>query len=188
MHPNDPKYPTAAHCVEKIPASWKLTRVRLGEWDLNKTIDCFPDNDDDCAPQAQDIGVAKAIVNPNYKKRSMNTHNDIALLRLKSKAVLDHFVAPICLPLDPSLWSTMDYTGHTFEVSGWGMPDSRACWLYLSHFSIPGKTENSTKSLIKLKVDLPFFPEDECQEQYQLQSRVIYENQVHQTFYCQRRL
>lgn len=119
------------------------------------------------------------MVHPLYNKRKMDTHNDIALLRMKANAQKTDYVEPICLPLDPSLWSTKDYTEDVFEVSGWGRPDSRECSVYSLYFSIAGKTETSAKSSIKLKVALPFFPSEACQEQYQAQNRIINDNQVH---------
>lgn len=122
-------YFPAAHCINKIPGSWQLTTVRLGEWDLNKEIDCYPgevSTEGECAPKPQDIKVAKTIVHKDYNKRASNARNDIALLLLKTKAVFHNFVQPICLPLDPSLWDTMDYTGHSFEASGWGGHDSQS--------------------------------------------------------------
>jgi hypothetical protein len=54
-----------------------------------------------------------------YRKQSRDQLYDIALLRLAKKIKFNDFVQPICLPLDPSLMEK-DYTGHTFDVAGWG--------------------------------------------------------------------
>lgn len=52
--------------------------------------------------------------------------------------------------------------------------------LYLLYFSfISGKSETHSKSPIKLKVDLPFFPFEDCQELYLPQNKKIDETQVH---------
>jgi hypothetical protein len=103
----------AAHCVKKISREWELTSVRIGERNLETDIDCSPDDKNFCAPRFIDNKVVEKKVHPNYRYQ----HYDIALLRLAKKVVFNKFVAPICLPLDPSLWS-IDYTGHTFDVAG----------------------------------------------------------------------
>lgn len=110
---------TAAHCVLKIPETWVLSKVRLGEWDLNEEPDCFNGTKTACAPKVQDIAVAENIVHTNYDRRSSDTRNDIALLRLKKRVIENKYVKPICLPLERSLMG-FDYTGKNFVVSGWG--------------------------------------------------------------------
>lgn len=105
----------AAHCLRKI--SEKLISVRLGETNVKTYIDCSEDDDDFCGPPAIDINVVDTKYHENYRRDSRNQHFDIALLRLAEDVVYSNFVNPICLPLDPVLW-TKDYTDHTFVVAG----------------------------------------------------------------------
>lgn len=56
--------------------------VRLGEWDLNRHIDCDLDL---CAPPAQDIIIQEKIAHENYIPQLRSQYYDIALLRLARK-------------------------------------------------------------------------------------------------------
>lgn len=106
---------SAAHCVKKIAHGVKS--VRLGEWDIEEKKDCSPDDSAFCASQPVDNLVVDSIVYPDYRQISVSQHFDIALLRLAKRVIYNDFIKPICLPLDPSLW-TKDYAGHTFDVAG----------------------------------------------------------------------
>lgn len=66
-----------------------------------------------------DSNIIEIIVHPKYRRVSTNKYNDIALLQMAKKVKFTDFVSPICLPLDPSL-RTLNFTGHTFDVAGWG--------------------------------------------------------------------
>lgn len=92
--------------------------MRLGEYDIRTEIDCSPDDAEYCNFKPVDNSVVESIVYHDYREKSLNQHFDIALLRLASKVQYNEFIQPICLPLDPSLW-TKDYDGHTLEVTGW---------------------------------------------------------------------
>lgn len=61
----------------------------------------------------QRIRVSSVINHPNYNSNTMD--NDIALLKLSTKATLNAQVKPACMP-DPS----EDYTSDEGIVSGWG--------------------------------------------------------------------
>lgn len=61
--------------------------VRLGEHDINKEIDCHPQNPDDCAPRVQDFAVEEVIPHPGYS--STKLENDIGLLRIRGTANMD---------------------------------------------------------------------------------------------------
>ncbi|XP_059610642.1 serine protease easter-like [Phlebotomus argentipes] len=123
---------TAAHCVHGVylPKSWKLIRCRLGEWNLSTDPDC---EENDCAPQPQDIPVESVMPHPDYKSRSRNQLHDIALIRLLYPATLGAFVQPICLHKE---WEPNP--GAKFYVAGWG------------------RTESAAFSNIKLKVQLSY--------------------------------
>lgn len=107
----------AAHCVKKIPSTWSLISVRIGEWDLESELDCHPDEPSHCAPAVISNPIAQIIVHSLYRQASNHQHFDIALLRLAEKVEFNDFVSPICLPLDSSL-SAKNYENHTFDVSG----------------------------------------------------------------------
>jgi hypothetical protein len=97
----------------------EIISVRLGEWNLETEKDCKPDDPTACAPKPIDIKVDEVITHASYHKSSAKSLHDIALLRLAEPVEFNDFVKPICLPLDPELW-TKDYTGYTFEAAGFG--------------------------------------------------------------------
>lgn len=107
----------AAHCVKKIPPTWSLVSVRIGEWNLESELDCDPADPSNCAPAVISNPITQKIVHPLYRQASKNQHFDITLLRLANKVEFNDFVSPICLPLDSSL-SEKNYANHTFDVSG----------------------------------------------------------------------
>lgn len=108
-----------AVCVAKIPAAWKLRSVRIGDWKLATEIDCSEQDNAFCAPPVIENNIVEAKVHTSYNGSSKNQYFDIALLKLENKVEFNDFVKPICLPLDPPLW-TKDYTNHTFVATGWG--------------------------------------------------------------------
>lgn len=113
----------AAHCVKKIPPSWNLVSVIIGEWDTDTAIDCDPDDEKACAPPVIRNRIIEMIVHENYKPKSRDQHYDIAMLRLEDKIEFNDFVEPICMPIDFAQW-TQVFTGQTFTVAG----------LYAKHF------------------------------------------------------
>jgi len=152
---NDRYVLTAAHC-EKAQAirdrGWRISSVRLGEWDTNSERDCKGENEedkkeiDDCADPPLNIAVEETIVNENYDPIS-NAH-DIALLRLsRSVGSYTDFIRPICLPKSETL-RTLDYEGIKLDVAGWG------------------KTENVDFSNFKLKVNVNGWSLERCNKAY----------------------
>ncbi|XP_026315081.1 CLIP domain-containing serine protease 2-like isoform X2 [Hyposmocoma kahamanoa] len=149
---------TAAHCVkgDELPTNWKLSQVRLGEWNTSSTNDCLAD---DCAGPVQDIPVEQIIPHEDYDPKDANQHNDIALLRLAQNARITDFVKPICLPLSSEL-KRSSFEGLTMEVAGWG------------------RTESRTESNVKLKVRVPVVSRSECAKVFNRVSREITNKQM----------
>ncbi|KAG5671084.1 hypothetical protein PVAND_001298 [Polypedilum vanderplanki] len=144
---NDRYVLTAAHCDRKVPKSWKLFQVRLGDWDTRTNPDCRNDiNGMVCNDPYVEVPVAQIIVHEHYNPDAKNQPNDIALLRLQNSIRYTDFIKPICLP-EPSL-RTIDWTGHNLEVAGFG------------------KTEYENSSPLKLKVGVDAYSADDCQRVY----------------------
>lgn len=146
----------AAHCVHpRILTSrkWKISGVRLGEWNLQTNPDCGEGTREDyiCAPSHIDVGITQTIIHENYNQQN---HNDIALLKLVRQVEFTKFVKPICLPMS-QLFNTDSLN---FIVTGFG------------------KTESRSSSQIKLKTDVSGFKNDECEKTYE--KRKIIESQL----------
>ena len=147
---------TAAHCQRKIPKDWKLSKVRLGEWDLRTNPDC---EDDFCNEPYVDVPVAEIIVHPEYHSISVAQYHDIAILKLANKVEFNNWIKPICLPIDSRVRS-MDFTSHSLEVAGYGL------------------TENNVTSPVKMKVELEGRTQAECQLMYRKVNVRIFEKHV----------
>jgi len=146
---------TASHCVNGVglPTDWKISAVRLGEWDTTTNPDCEMDvrGEKDCAPEHIDVPVESVVPHPQYNPKSKNQINDIALLRLKHNVVFSDFVRPICLPLNSNLRSAT-FDGIFMDVAGWG------------------KTEKVSASTRKLKAGVEGYTLDECSAVYNSQN------------------
>ncbi|XP_037818581.1 serine protease easter-like [Lucilia sericata] len=154
---------TASHCVngKAIPTDWRLTGVRLGEWDTTTNPDCEIDvrGERDCAPEHLDIRVEQAIPHPQYNPSSRNQVNDIALLRLERSISYTDFVRPICLPINSNL-RTAAFDGIVMDVAGWG------------------KTEKESVSNLKLKASVEGYSIDECRSVYMRQNIILEDTQI----------
>lgn len=144
-----------------MPATWKLNSVRLGEWDTTTTEDCDDSftNERVCSDPYVDITVEKQIVHEDYQPNSKNQHHDIALLRLSRNVRYTEFIRPVCLPWGSNLIN-MDLSGTAMEVSGWG------------------KTETSSTSTKKLKVNINAYSNSKCQGVYTPSNIQIIDSQV----------
>ncbi|XP_024938860.1 uncharacterized protein LOC107265735 [Cephus cinctus] len=107
---------TAAHCVANLPASYRVSRIRLGEHNTVTNPDC---ENDYCGEAVQDLKPVKIIVHKGYNHVPFK--NDIALIRLEKPAKFSEFVKPICMVRDELLLK--DFLGQTAEVAGWGIYD-----------------------------------------------------------------
>lgn len=144
---NDRFVITAAHCVRKVPQTWQLVQVRLGEYDTRSNPDC---NDfitgSVCNDPYVEVAVSQIIVHPEYLADAKHQPNDIALLKLQTAVRYTNYIKPVCLPA-PTL-RTLDWTGHALEVAGFG------------------KTEFVNSNPVKLKVDVDAFSTVECKNIY----------------------
>uniref|UniRef100_A0A1Y9H2L2 Peptidase S1 domain-containing protein n=1 Tax=Anopheles dirus TaxID=7168 RepID=A0A1Y9H2L2_9DIPT len=129
---------TAAHCFKER----NIAKVRLGEFDLSKPIDCDK-RGELCADPPQDIAVEQAITHEDYSSR--RKVNDIALIRLAKNAVLNDNVHPICLPVN----AAMSTKQSLYFVAGWGT------------------TENNMPSNKLLFTKLNLLPNSECKTRLQ---------------------
>ncbi|CAO1355956.1 unnamed protein product [Diamesa tonsa] len=155
---------TASHCVNGkgiVAAGYKLTAVRLGEWNLATERDC-----DDffeppyCSYPHRDIEVEESFPHEDYSPNSRNQHNDIALLRLSEKIEkFTIFIKPICLPLEETVRS-FDLTNKMMTVIGWG------------------RTMISRHSDIIQKVGLEGVDQAACQKAYLNSKRMIASSQI----------
>lgn len=139
---------TAAHCDRKVPKTWKLFQVRLGEWDTRTNPDCDEEHGERiCNDEYIEVPVSDIIVHESYVPDSRHQRHDIALLRMSRTVVYTDYIRPICLPMDINLRS-LDFTGDSLEVVGFG------------------KTENEYSSNIKLKVALDAVAQNSCVSKY----------------------
>ncbi|TDG40257.1 hypothetical protein AWZ03_013327 [Drosophila navojoa] len=152
---------TAAHCVSAIPRDWRLTGVRLGDWDTTSNPDCITGRNGktDCNDPYVDVGVSERIPHPQYPGNTRDQLHDIALLRLSREVAFTNFISPVCLPILPEQRNTI-FLGRKMFVAGWG------------------RTETNNTSNIKLKAELQPVPTEDCNRRYQTQRRTLTSNQM----------
>lgn len=136
---------TAAHCIKgkDLPPNWRLTSVRLGEYNTDTERDCVPDSEDTvvCADDPITVGVEEQIAHEEYRPQSRDQRYDIALLRLSRDVTFTNFIKAICLPSNTSFQGKL-------VVAGWG------------------KTESRSASNVKLKLALPLADKEQCDQTY----------------------
>ncbi|CAH1738371.1 venom protease-like [Aphis gossypii] len=103
---------TGSTCF-KNPESMKLTVARLGELNLDPTID------DGATPL--DVPIERVIQHEEYN--TPRFANDIGLIVLKNKVNFNTFIQPICLPLSPDM-KNIDMGDSLPFVAGWGTTES----------------------------------------------------------------
>ncbi|KAL7024686.1 hypothetical protein ACKWTF_013167 [Chironomus riparius] len=151
---------TAAHCYRRIPKKWKLSKVRLGEWDQRTNPDCQTiENEVICNNDHVEVPVVEVIVHPEYYSLGAAQYNDIALLKLQQDVEYTAWIKPICLPLDSRIRTT-DFTSHNLEVAGFGL------------------TETGYASPVKKRVYLDGVAQAQCQRSYRTIGVRIFDNQI----------
>ncbi|XP_035785995.1 serine protease grass-like isoform X2 [Anopheles albimanus] len=134
---------TAAHCV-RTTGDFKLSKVRLGEHDKTKEIDCIvcEDGNEYCADRPIDIDIESTVVHSEYN-RPIRFRHDIALLRMAQEVEFSDSISPLCLPVREDVRNTKVAK---YTVTGWGI------------------TEQQVVSDILLQADLKHMPVPECQQ------------------------
>jgi hypothetical protein len=98
----------------------------LGEWDIESTEDCEISSTGQrvCVNEPiQEIEIEEKLPHPDYDPLSDNQHNDIALVRLRTKVNYTHYIIPICLPQTPAQ-KLNEYIGVRMIVAGWGKTET----------------------------------------------------------------
>ncbi|XP_058116442.1 transmembrane protease serine 9-like [Anopheles coustani] len=114
---------TAAHCIVNLPPRYKLSTVRLGEYDKTTNNDCgVIDGSTVCAPPVQTLRIESVIAHKSFNTPKFA--NDIALVRLRDRAdVSKRNVKPICLPFSKELRS---FKPSVFTLTAWEAGSSAA--------------------------------------------------------------
>ncbi|KAF2887771.1 hypothetical protein ILUMI_18402 [Ignelater luminosus] len=112
---------TSAHCTKQTEDfDLKLTAVRLGEYNIKNETDCVNTTGiKECSDPAEDFGIEKIIIHPNFVK--YDTKHDIALLRLNRTVTYTDYIRPICLPFPGTTFAKV---GDTLLISGFGQINS----------------------------------------------------------------
>uniref|UniRef100_A0A2M4BSE5 CLIP domain-containing serine protease n=1 Tax=Anopheles marajoara TaxID=58244 RepID=A0A2M4BSE5_9DIPT len=112
---------TAAHCVQGRDG-WMLTKVRLGEQDRSKPIDCivYSNNEKVCADPPVAVAIESAIVYPQYNPSTFL--HDIALIRMAHDVAFTDSIQPICLPVRQDV---RDLELPRYIVTGWGITENK---------------------------------------------------------------
>ncbi|XP_055523204.1 CLIP domain-containing serine protease B10 [Wyeomyia smithii] len=147
---------TAAHCLDnsKLDDGERLVNIRLGEYNTATEIDCLGEGEErTCSDAPQNFGIEEAIIHPRYSKTDPNQHHDIALVRLDRDAVMNTYVAPICLP-QPDFTATQ--TGKNVTIAGFG------------------HTGRKRHSGVKQKANVPVVDQGQCQNKWG--KRIVVDN------------
>ncbi|KAL5236010.1 hypothetical protein ACI65C_003420 [Semiaphis heraclei] len=140
---------TAAHCVFNIAV--KLTTIRLGELDLDPTVE------DGARPI--DVPVDRIIIHARYHPQELTS--DIALVKLKNSVAFNEFIQPICLPITQTM-KNVDMSRSLPFVAGWGTTQPNP--------SIPPSFPPTTALM---EVQVPMTRTAECKQAYSKQTAVI---------------
>jgi len=152
---------TAAHCIAQIPTTWRLTGVRLGEWDTATNPDCTKERSGrtDCNDPHVDVQVSEIIPHPQYQGKATQELHDIALLRLRTEVAFTNFISPVCLPTRPEQQNTI-FLGRKMVVAGWG------------------QTETNSTSNVKQKAELESVAAADCNKRYGTLGRTVTSTQL----------
>uniref|UniRef100_A0A2M4CLN7 CLIP domain-containing serine protease n=1 Tax=Anopheles darlingi TaxID=43151 RepID=A0A2M4CLN7_ANODA len=113
---------TAAHCVQPRDG-WMLSKVRLGEQDRSKPIDCivYSNGEKSCADPPIDVEIESTVLYPQYN--SLVLLHDIALIRMVHEVSFSDSIQPICLPVRQDVRNLLL---PRYIVTGWGMTANKS--------------------------------------------------------------
>lgn len=131
---------TASHCLHGI-SPWELYMVRLGDVNLNNTVN------DGATPL--DIPIESTLIHEKYTSSPIT--NDVALVKLKYAVQYTDLIKPICLPAAQDFKSKSILDHQYAFVAGWGK----------TSFTI---TNSFSSHLQDLRV--PIQPIDVCKQAY----------------------
>lgn len=166
---------TAAHCINAIPNTWKVHRVRLGEYDLkNAGVDCVRDT---CADIPMDVDIERIVVHQRYATRQMSQYNDIALIRLVVDVPVTKFVQPILLA-DKTVESRLGDRSTNLVSAGWGKTKTGKLSerFPYPHSSLPKLTASATN--VKAKVLLNLDNSNDCNHAYTVSGIKVRDGQI----------
>ncbi|XP_058823603.1 CLIP domain-containing serine protease B4-like [Topomyia yanbarensis] len=126
---------TAAHCIQNVPASWKVYKIRLGEYDTESDLECNFHDKDDCADSVQDVLVSSYYIHEDYFQENGADYNDIALIRLSVPVNYTDYIRPICLPTTDEL-KKLPTEGKKMTVAGWGQTETGSSSRYKKFLQI----------------------------------------------------
>lgn len=139
---------TAAHCIQSVPSSWSVFKVRLGEFDTESDVECKPNEpDEECVTSVADYLISTYYIHEDYTQENGADYDDIALLRLTEDVEFTDYIRPICLPMTAAL-QNLPTTDIVMTVAGWG------------------QTENSTSSRYKMFVGVKGWPNEKCNDAF----------------------
>ncbi|XP_058448771.1 uncharacterized protein LOC131428745 [Malaya genurostris] len=134
---NDRYVLTAAHCIQNVPTSWKVYKIRLGEYDTESDVECNFHDKDDCANSVQDVLISSYYIHEDYFQENGADYNDIALIRLSTPVNYTAYISPICLPVTDEL-KKLSTEGKKMTVAGWGQTETGTPSRYKKFLQIEG--------------------------------------------------
>ncbi|XP_050091446.1 CLIP domain-containing serine protease 14D-like [Anopheles aquasalis] len=134
---------TAARCVQ-TSTNWNVSKVRLGEHDRSKALDCniYPNDHAECADRPIEVDIESTIVHSEYNS-SIPYRHDIALVRMAQEVEFSDSILPICLP---NSGDVQNKNPSGYILTGWGT------------------TEQQTQSDILMQIFSKHVPVAECQQ------------------------
>uniref|UniRef100_A0A2M4BQM2 CLIP domain-containing serine protease n=1 Tax=Anopheles marajoara TaxID=58244 RepID=A0A2M4BQM2_9DIPT len=145
---------TAAHCV-RTPSTLQLSKVRLGEHDKKKEVDCivYKDGETECADPAIEVDIESTVVHSEYN-RPIRYRHDIALIRMAKEVEFSDSIKPICLPIREDVRKKVL---PKYILTGWGTTEEQALsdillQALLKHVTVPDCQQKMKEN--GLRIDL----------------------------------
>ncbi|XP_065073609.1 CLIP domain-containing serine protease B4-like [Ochlerotatus camptorhynchus] len=135
---------SAAHCIQSVPSSWTLYKIRLGEYDTVTDTDCSFYDEKDCADTQKDYLIASFYIHEDYFQENGADYNDIALIRLAVPVTFTPFIQPICLPTTQDQQKAATAPARMI-VAGWGQTETKSASQYKMYLDIPGWSNDQCK-------------------------------------------